>query len=177
VKNRAGNGTVFLFAIQFFTSISGGVNIMQSNDIVSKCIQVEKNAAAIYNELLKLFPEQSDFLRGLFDDEVEHLNFFNDIKSLGLKNELKIIDSPPSLPTLNKTLQLADSIIEEVRTSSVTFKDALEMVLKFEESLAETYTNKLIAHLMSCEDESRFEQLMSDEKKHINKIKKQLELL
>jgi hypothetical protein len=48
------------------------------------------------------------------------------------------------------------------------------MALKLEKSMVEMYTNKIIVNLISCEDEPSYKKIVSDEKKHINKLNKML---
>jgi rubrerythrin len=53
-------------------------------------------------------------------------------------------------------------------------KNALKLALKLEESMVETYSNELIAKLLSCDDESSYKKLLADEKKHIDKVRKMM---
>lgn len=85
------------------------------------------------------------------------------------------IDLPPSMPIINKTLKLADSINKKTKNGSLSFNNALRMLLKLEESMVETYTNKVIAILLSCGNEISYKKIAADEKKHIRKIKKMME--
>jgi hypothetical protein len=40
--------------------------------------------------------------------------------------------------------------------------------------MVEAYTNKIIADLISCDDEPSYKKMVADEKKHINKMKKMM---
>jgi hypothetical protein len=55
---------------------------MNRNSIINGCMKIERSAANIYKNLMKKFPEKEDFWKNLFDDEVEHLSFLKDVKSL-----------------------------------------------------------------------------------------------
>lgn len=147
---------------------------MAKNALINGCIKVEKSAASVYKELMKKIPEKKKFWKGLFDDEVEHLSFLNDVKSLGLIDVMEKVDSLPSMTSINKTIKTADDLNAKIKADSISFKRALVMTLKLEESMVETYTNKLIANLISCEDKVSYKKIVADERKHINKIKKMI---
>ena len=149
---------------------------MGRTSVINGCMKVEKSAASIYKNLMQRFPKHEDFWKMLFDDEIKHLSFFKDVKSIGLINEMEKIDLLPSMPVINKTLKLAGSITKKIKGGSLSFVDALKITLKLEESMAETYTNKIIAHLMSCDSEPSYKNIIADERKHINKIKNMMKL-
>jgi rubrerythrin len=149
---------------------------MSTNNLINGCIKVEKSAASIYKNLMKKFPEKKEFWKNLFDDEVEHASFFKDLKNLGLIDTLQRMDSTPSISIINKTLKSADNIIDKIKGGTLSFNNALKITLKFEESMVEIYTNKVIANLLSCEDKPSHKKLIADERKHMNKIKKMIKL-
>ncbi len=147
---------------------------MAKKELINGCIKVEKSAASVYKKLMKKFPDRKDFWNELFDDEISHLSFLNDVKSLGLTDEIQKMESSPSIAIVNKTVKMADDVTAKIAADSISFKKALSMTLKFEESMAEMYTNKIIAQLISCEDKPSYKKMVADEKKHINKIKKMM---
>ena len=147
---------------------------MDRNTIIDGCIKVEKSAAYIYKNLMRKFPEKKDFWKDLFDDEVEHLSFLRDVKSLGLIEEIKKMDLPPAIPIINETIKLTDKITERIRTRSFSLRNALKITLKLEESIVETYTNKIIADLLCSDHKTSYKKIMTNEKKHVNKIKKMM---
>ncbi len=147
---------------------------MAKNEILNGCIKVEKTAASMYKKLMKKFPDRKDFWNELFDDEISHLAFLNDVKSLGLSDEIKKMDPSISIAVINKTVKVANDLTAKITEDSISMKKALSMALKLEESMVETYTNKVIADLISCEDELSYKKMVTDEKKHINKIKKMM---
>ena len=147
---------------------------MAGNAIINGCIKVEKSASSIYKKLMKKFPDRKDFLKELFDDEISHLSFLNDVKSLGLIDEIQKMESSPSIAVINKTVKMADDLTAKITEDSISFKKALSMALKLEESMVETYTNKIIADLISCEDKPSYKKMVADERKHINKIQKMM---
>ena len=150
---------------------------MERNTLISKCIKVEQSATSIYKYMMKQFPEHKDFWQGLFNDEIEHVSFLRDVISLNLKDELHKIDLLPSLPTINMALELADNITGKIKSGPVSLDEALAMTLELEETMIETYTNKIIANLISCDDENGYKNIVSDEKNHLNKIKKMINTL
>jgi rubrerythrin len=147
---------------------------MAKNELINGCIKVEKSAASIYKKLMKKFPDRKDFWKELFDDEISHLSFLNDVKSLGLTDEIQKMEASPSISLVNEAVKMAENIIAKIIADSISFKKALSMALKLEESAVETYTNKIIADLISCEDELAYKKMVADTKKHINKIKKMM---
>ena len=142
--------------------------------LINGCIKVEKSAAAIYKKLMGKYPEKIDGWKELFDDEINHLSFLKDVKSLELTDVMEKMELPPSTALINETLKMADDLNAKIVADSISFKKVLAMALKLEESMIETYTNKIIANLLSCEDESSYKKIVSEEKKHINKLKQMM---
>ena len=147
---------------------------MTKDSIINGCMKVEKTAAAIYQKLMIKFPEERDFWKELFDDEKNHISFLKDVKSLGLTDVMEKTDPLPSKKIINEALRLADDLKVKISSDSVSLKKALAMALKLEESIVETYTNKLIADLLACEGGVSHKKVVADEKTHIRKIKKMM---
>jgi len=148
---------------------------MDENEIINGCIKVESAAASIYSKFNQLFPEEQDFWGGLYNDEKEHISFLNDVKSLGLSDEVQRMNLLPSKPMIKDALKLADKISKKISNGPVTFKQALSLSLELEESIVETYTNKLIASLLSCDNEASFNSFITSGKDHKTQIKKMLQ--
>ena len=148
---------------------------MEQNEFISGCMIVENTVASIYSNLMHIFPENKEFWESMLDDERDHISFLSDVKSLGLLNEIDKMDVTPSIAIINKTIKLAKKVSDDISISSISFRDALAMTLKLEESQVETYTNRLIAKLLSCEDEISLEKLVADEKAHADKIRNMME--
>lgn len=147
---------------------------MTKDSIINGCMKVEKSAAAIYHKLMMKFPEKKEFWKELFDDEKNHISFLKDVKSLGLTDVMEKTDPLPSRKIINEALRIADDLKVKIASDSVSFNKALVMVLKLEESIVETYTNKVIADLICCEEEVNYKKVVADEKMHIRKIKKMM---
>ncbi len=148
---------------------------MDNHEIINGCIEVENAAASIYGKLKQLFPEEHEFWEGLYNDEKEHISFLNDVKSLGLSEEVQRMNLLPSTPMIKDALKLADKISNRISNGPVTFREALSLSLKLEESVVETYTNKLIVSLLSCDNEASFNSFITNCSDHKNRIKKMLQ--
>jgi len=147
---------------------------MAKNAIISGCMKVERSALYVYKQLMKKFPDKKDFWRELVDDEVDHLSFLKDVQSLGLADVMQKTDPLPTTENIDDAIKTADNLVVKIKEDSISLKKTLAIVLKLEESLVETDTNRLIAKLMSCDDEASYKKSVSDEKRHINKIKKMM---
>ena len=115
---------------------------MEQNEFISGCMIVENTVASIYSNLMHIFPENKEFWESMLIDERDHISFLSDVKSLGLVNEIDKMDVKPSLTIINETIKLAKNVSNDISISSISFKNALAMTLKLEESKVETYTKK-----------------------------------
>jgi len=147
---------------------------MEQKDFINGCIKVENTVASIYSRLIQVLPEHKDFWEGLLKDEREHIAFLSDVKSLGLVTELEKMDYAPSMKEIKKTLKLTESIIRRISDDPISMKNALKLALKLEESMVETYSNELIAKLLTCDDEASYKKILADEKKHIDRVRKMM---
>lgn len=147
---------------------------MEEHDFINGCIKVENKVASIYSNLMQVLPKQKEFWEGLLSDEREHIAFLSDVKSLGLITELEKMDYAPSMKEIKKTLKLTDSVNKRISNDPISFHNALKLALKLEESMVETYSNELIAKLLSCDDAASYEKLLADEKKHIDHVRKMM---
>jgi hypothetical protein len=147
---------------------------MNADTLLDKCLKVEKAATSIYHTFMRLLPEDGDFWKDLFDDEVEHVSFLNDVKALEITDELQKVEITPSVENIEKTLALTERITKKAGSGQLSRKEALAMALELEESIAETYVNRLIARLLACDNEKDYEALVADEQRHIDKIRKKI---
>lgn len=146
---------------------------MQSNPFIDECLSVEKAVTSLYRDMMKLFPEQKDFWQDLVNDEINHSSFLKDVQSLNLETELRKSEVPPVRQASETSLKLVKEVSEKISKGDLILKDALSMAKKIEESMVEAYTNRVIASLLSCDDQG-YDKLISDEKRHIKKIEKML---
>ena len=147
---------------------------MDQHDFINGCIKVENTVASIYSRLTQVLPKHKEFWSELLNDEREHIAFLSDVKTLGLITELEKMDFAPSMNEIKKTLKLTDSVNKRISDDPISMKNALKLALKLEESMVETYSNELIAKLLSCDDASSYKKLLADEKKHIDKVRKMM---
>jgi rubrerythrin len=147
---------------------------MKHHDFINGCIKVENTVASIYSRLIQVLPTQKEFWEGLLNDEREHIAFLSDVKTLGLVTELEKMDYAPSMKEIKKTLKLTDTVTRRISDDPISMKNALKLALKLEESMVETYSNELIAKLLSCDDEASYNKLLADEKKHIDQVRKMM---
>ena len=147
---------------------------MEQVDVINGCIKVENSVASIYSNLVQVFPENKEFWESLLNDEREHIAFLTDIKSQGLITEMEKMDLPPSMKIIQNNLKLVDKVSRRISDEPNSMKNALKLALKLEESIVETYTNELIAKLLSCEDETSYEELIDGEKQHVDRIRKEM---
>ncbi|UCH46146.1 MAG: hypothetical protein JSV11_05445 [Nitrospiraceae bacterium] len=147
---------------------------MEEVDVVNGCIKVENSVASLYSKLMEVFPENKAFWEVLLNDEREHIAFLTDVKAQGLISEMEKMDLPPSMKLIQSSLKMVDKAGSRISDEPITMKNALKLALKIEESLVEIYTNEMIANLLSCEDGASYAELKNDEKKHVDRIRKEM---
>lgn len=146
---------------------------MELADKINGCIAIEEAAASTYKTFIQLFPNEKIFWEGLLNDEIEHASFLKASASFDVFSRLPLQAQPPSIPFIAKTLEFAESLKKRLM-NPISFKEALDIGLKFEESLVETYTNEFIAAFKAPDDKSylmNIEKILNEEKGHLSKIK------
>lgn len=147
---------------------------MELSDKINGCIAIEEAAASTYKFFIQLFPDEKDFWEGLLNDEIDHTAFLKDAFSSDVFSRLPQQAQPPSIPFIHRSLEFAQSVKKRIMLNPVSFEEALDIALKFEESMVETYTNELIAAFKASDDKSylmNIENMLNEEKGHISKIK------
>ncbi|MEW6053235.1 MAG: hypothetical protein AB1552_05505 [Nitrospirota bacterium] len=144
---------------------------MEIHTLIKGCIAIERAAASIYSNFMRAFPEEKAFWEDLYNDEIGHSSFLADAGSQGLFNGLKVHDLPVTVPLIEKTLQFADNIHSHVQFNPVSFEEACRLALKLEETMVETFTNDVIAHLSGSRSSSFLKRILGEEKAHIEKIR------
>jgi rubrerythrin len=147
---------------------------MELHDRINGCIAVEEAAASIYKTFVKLFPKEKDFWEGLVNDEMDHSSFLKDASSLNLINGHPLQAQPPLIQFIVKTLEFAESVRKRIMSNPISLEDALNIALKFEESMVESYANELIADFKADDKESYFinlQKMLNEERGHINKVR------
>jgi len=131
---------------------------------------MENASAFIYSKFMQLFPKEKDFWEDLFNDEMSHSSFLNDVEYYEMFNGLQISDLPLSISLIEKTLKFVEKISEHIKFNPVSFEDALRIALKIEETMVEIFTNDLIS-IAITNNESFLEKIFRDERLHVDKIK------
>ena len=113
------------------------------------CLTVEMQCADVYHTLVtlfpgSLFPEAKDLFQSLAEGEERHADIIT--VGLGFKkiDEIPHIIVPDDLPLINSSIDIARDIKARIGAERVTLKMALSMVLKMEESTAESYLQEVM---------------------------------
>ena len=123
---------------------------------------------------MNFFPEEKDFWGDLLKDEVEHSSFLKDPSFLRINKKLPIQVESPSVSFIAKTLEFAQNTSQHIISHPISLKEALNITLKLEESIVETYTNELIADIKAMNEKKYFmdfQRMLFEEKGHINKVR------
>lgn len=150
--------------------IREGGDPQSAKEKIMKCISIEASCAEVYRAYAELFPEEREFWEALSREEENHARlyiageFFRFIGDSAGKLSL-----PPSV-FIDRTLEYIDNIKKRLQLKSpLSPGEALEMALKVEESLAESYLFEIPeggdAALMT------FKKLLVDTRTHIDRIK------
>jgi rubrerythrin len=147
---------------------------MELNERINGCIAVEEAAESIYRTFVKLFPKERNFWEGLVNDEIDHSSFLKDAASLALINEHPLQAQTPLMPFIVKTLEFTESVKKRIMLNPISLEQALNIALKLEESMVESYANELIADFKADDKESYYiniQKMLNEERGHINKVR------
>ena len=147
---------------------------MEINDRIRGCIQIEQTVASIYNDFMTLYPAEKEFWEGLFYDEVEHAAFLNDVNYLEMVTELPKEISLAKSPFIEKTMEFALTVKNQIKFKRLSFEEALKLSLILEESMVETFMNELMVVLNNSDDKSYnrdVDKMLIEERGHVSKIK------
>ncbi len=140
------------------------------------CLKMEMQCADVYHTLVtlfprSLFPEARDLFETLAEWEERHADII--AVSIGFHeiDEIPDIVVPSKLSLINNTLDIAQDIKAKIGSQRVTLKIALNMVLKMEESSAESYLQDVMTERMDLEIIKYLRQYYKDEKSHAEMIK------
>ncbi len=139
---------------------------------IEACVAVELIAAEIYLILADTFPAERDFFMDLCQEEQEHA----DILTIGMGfqrvGDVPDYIVPESFLHIYETFKLARNIKKKLKNEKVSLKDALEMTLQMEDSIAEKHFQDVFNH---AESDSyvinKLRTLQSDSTRHADKIK------
>jgi rubrerythrin len=146
---------------------------MELSAKINGCLAIEQGTASIYSTFMRMFPNEKEFWEDLVKDEADHFAVFKDPDFFKVLSKLPEEAQPPPMPYIEKTLEFIKSMRKHIMLSSISLEDALNIALKLEESLVETYMNELIADFKSDSNESYFtlEKMLAEERGHITKVR------
>lgn len=131
---------------------------------------MEQIVSSIYSSFVQLFPEEKQFWIDLYQDEIDHASWLSKAGYTEMIDLLPSEDFIPSLKLVDKSVRFAEKIKKDVGSGPLSFEDALKVALKLEETMVETFTNELVANVISIDYESLSDRLIMAEKMHIAKI-------
>jgi rubrerythrin len=144
---------------------------MKTHELINGCNEIEKAVASIYSKFMQLFPDEKDFWEDLFKDEIGHSFFLIDALNYGIFNGQDTVDFPLSMSHVTKTMKFAENINKHIEFNPVSLEDALKTALKLEETMVEIFANDLIAMLSTPDNESFLQNILMEERSHIDKIR------
>ena len=143
-------------------------------ELIKGCVAIEKTVALIYSQFMQLLPGEREFWEDLYKDEIKHSLFLVEAGTLGLFNSLKDSEMLLTIPLIQKTLSFAEKISVRVQSNPVSLEEALNLALKLEESIVETFANDMIAVFSSGEDRMSVQNMIAEERRHIDKIRNKM---
>lgn len=143
-------------------------------ELIKGCVAIEKTVALIYSQFMQLLPGEREFWEDLYKDEIKHSLFLVEAGTLGLFNSLKDSEMLLTIPLIQKTLSFAEKISARVQSNPVSLEEALNLALKLEESIVETFANDMIAVFSAGEDRMSVQNMIAEERKHIDKIRNKM---
>ena len=143
---------------------------MDLKNVIDGCIQMEQTVASIYSMFMQLFPEEKILWEDLLRDETDHALWLTDANFIGSIDLLPSNDILPSMKQIENSLRFADNKRMQIKLNPVTMEEALNIALKLEETMVETFANELKANLFASDYRSLSEKLLIAEKLHIDKI-------
>lgn len=134
------------------------------------CIAIEMGMGEIYREFIRMFPQARDLWGELATAEEKHAS----ILAIGSRYEnigkLPDFVVPDSLSHMKDTLGLIESMKATIRAGNVSISEALEMSLKLENTLEESYFLDVMTGETESETVARLQRLLTDTEAHIKKI-------
>jgi hypothetical protein len=131
------------------------------------CVDLEIAVSLIYKEFMLMFPDESAFWGQLAEEEENHARLYLAGDILKVTGEFSGIRFPPSV-FITKTLEFTGQIQEQIRNRPITLKEALDMALKLEKTIAESIvfdfpesSNSVIANLRK---------IITDTESHVDRI-------
>ena len=137
---------------------------------IEACIVVELLAANVYLKLARLFPEEKFFFMELYQEESDHAAILTLSKGYHQIGKLPEHIVPDSFPIIDETLTLIKEIKAKLDTSDISLKEALEMALKLEKSVAEDHLQEILNNEGDSDIIKKLRTLQTDSRHHAEKI-------
>lgn len=138
---------------------------------IRACVIVELLAAGIYKRMANLYPEQSSFFMELHVEEKNHAALLTAGKGLLMKKKVPDHVAPDSLSEINEAIDFARNINKRLEREDVSLKDALELVLKFENTSAENNFHVVFDEKSDSEIIRKLRKLRVESGHHAGRIK------
>ena len=143
---------------------------MELPKIIQGCFAMEQTVSIIYKYFMQLYPDDKNFWMDLYQGEIEHASWLSNASFTAMIDLLPSTEIIPTLELVNNSVKFAEEINKAIHTKPLSFEDALDIALKLEETMVETFTNELIANVLSVDYESLSDRIIMAEKEHIAKI-------
>ena len=143
---------------------------MELHKIIQGCFAMEQTVSFIYKYFIQLFPDDKNFWMELYNDEIEHSSWLSKASFTAMIDLLPSTDIIPTLELVNNSVRFAEERNKAIHSNPLSFEDALDIALKLEKTMVETFTNELIANVLSVDYESLSDRIIMSEKEHIAKI-------
>jgi rubrerythrin len=139
------------------------------------CIFVEKSAAEIYRKLADLFPGESSFFMELCHEEEDHAAILSMGKLYKMVSHLPESIVPESMPMIADALSLGNEIKARIESGDLTLKEALELALRMERSVAEEHLQWVLGIENDSETIRKLRKLQGESTTHAERIKAKLQ--
>jgi rubrerythrin len=143
---------------------------MELLKLIQGCFAMEQTVSSVYSHFMQLFPDEKQFWLDLYQDEIEHSSWLSKASFTGMIDLLPSADLIPASELIDNSVRFAEERRKYIYAHPLSFEDALNTALKLEETMVETFTNQLIANVLSIDKESLSDRIIMAEKEHISKI-------
>lgn len=145
------------------------------SDRLRVCIAVEKTAAEIYHNFSGLFPEARDLWDGLAMEEENHASILILCKRFERDGQLPGEVVPPLIGPVQASLELAVNISKNIRNRRPSLREALDMALELERSIAENYFLEAMKSKNSSGVMAVLQHMVRETNSHVEKIHRFME--
>jgi hypothetical protein len=141
----------------------------EKQNTLMNCVDLEIAASLIYREFMQMFPAERDFWGKLALEEEDHARLYLAGDILKVIGEHEGIKFPPTAFII-KTIEFSQHILDQIQSRSVTLKEALDMALTLEKTIAENIifdlpesNNPVLANL---------KKIFADTESHVDRIER-----